>query len=153
VPVYTWGETWEQICVAPCTVRGDPHSSYRVNGDVAPSSRFVLPQGQDPVTLHLRTGSGGAYSAGVALTIFGTLALAGGAIVVFVAPSITSAVSESDTRIIGVSLLGGGTLMVAVGLPLWLLTGSSVVTPDGKRLANGDLRTGGVRVTPDGLAF
>jgi hypothetical protein len=150
VPVYTWGETWEQACVTPCSVSVDPHSTYRVSGEVAPSSRFLLPQGQDEVKVHIRTSSDFAHSAGVALTTLGLSALVGGAIVVFVAPKLTDAVSETDTRVIGLALLGGGLVMLAVGLPLWLLSSSEVVTDDGRRLAKDGARP---RLTARGLAF
>ena len=56
LPVYTaWGETWDQYQRTPCTVRINPHASYRVGGAAGPSSKFVLPQGQGDLHLHMRS--------------------------------------------------------------------------------------------------
>jgi len=149
LPIYTWGDAWDQVCVAPCSVKVDPQASYRVGGEAAPSSRFVLPQGKSKVHLRVHAGSGFWYDAGVILaSVGGTSTLAGG-IVVFVAPKLSDAVSETTTREIGFALLGTGIAMLLVGVPLWLANGSSVTTDDGTKLAFSHR----VYMGPTGLTF
>jgi hypothetical protein len=149
LPIYTWGDAWDQVCVTPCSVKVDPHASYRVGGDAAPSSRFVLPQGRSKLRLRVHAGSGFWYDAGVILASVGGTSTVAGGIVVFIAPKLSDAVSETTTREIGFALLGTGVALLLVGVPLWLANGSSVATDDGTKLAFSNR----VHLGPTGVTF
>lgn len=139
VPVYTSTQQWEPVCVAPCNVKVDPNAIFRVGGvGVAPSREFVLPAQRKDLRLQVSAGSGPAYNIGLGLTTTGALFAAIGVVPLVYAGSITNTSAEDTVRGLGAGILGAGVLMLAVGVPMWLLGKSTVFgCPDGARVAKG----------------
>ena len=137
VPIYTSTQQWEPVCVAPCNVKVDPNAIFRVGGvGVAPSRDFVLPAQRKELRLQVSAGSGPAYDLGLGLTTTGALFAGIGVIPLVYAGSLTNTSAEETVRGLGVGILGAGVLMLAIGVPLWLLGKSTVFAcPDGARIA------------------
>lgn len=155
--VYVAFESWENICVAPCSANVDPNGTYRVDAPgMTPSKNFQLPAPtQQPLKLKIQGGSaamriGGAYS----LT-FGITGLLMGAIFLpigFAAEDKLSTSSLPQTfQTIGLVSLGVGAGLTALGIYLVAMSGTDVKTDAGRELAK---RNGPkFRLTPQGFAF
>jgi hypothetical protein len=128
-PGYSYVETWEVACVAPCKTVVDAASTYRVNGTgVATSRNFVLPPGRDPLRLHLVPRSAVLHATGIVLSfVGGLLALAGGASLAS-SPAISDAAAAANVRGLGWVGLGAGALMMVIGIPTWIATYSYAQT-------------------------
>ena len=133
LPLYTHTEVWEQVCVAPCKVDLNRHSSYRVamaNG--VPGTRtFTLTPNKEQIDLRVRPGNLPAYAVGGAATGIGTAALITGAVLLTVAGKFED---ESDIRVAGAITGGVGLALLAVGIPLLILNQTHVYA-DGRKLA------------------
>jgi hypothetical protein len=122
---------WQEVCVAPCQVRLDPNSSYRVSGDgLVPSGTFMLPRNEDRVRVDARMGSSPARVGGMLLTAGGIGSLALGGLALLATPILASEDVGSEGFRTGV-LAGGigavsvGAIALTTGLFLWLSNGSS----------------------------
>ncbi|HEX3769517.1 MAG TPA: hypothetical protein VHV30_01575 [Polyangiaceae bacterium] len=142
VPFRSSTSTWEQVCVAPCQVDLDRFSTYRVSGrnGISPSKgSFTLPQSGDSLNLQLDAGNllmhraGLAMSgAGLAAVIVGTALIAGQSIFT----------DEDKARNAGFITGGAGLVVMAIGIPLAVLTVTGV-SANNQRFA----------WTPKGFAF
>lgn len=131
LPFGSRSSIWEQVCVTPCQVDLDRFSTYRVtarNG-IAGSRSFTLPQQSDSLSLKIDAGNllahraGGALSgAGLAAVIVGVALVAGEGIFT----------DEDKARNAGFITGGAGLVVLAVGIPLALLTSTTVSGPAGK---------------------
>lgn len=155
--VYVAFESWENICVAPCTASLDPNGTYRVDAPgMTPSKNFQLPAPtQQPLKLKIQGGSaamriGGAYS----LT-FGITGLLMGAIFLPIGLAAKSDLSTSSLpstfQTIGLVSLGVGTALTALGIYLVVMSGTDVKTESGRELAKRSPSK--IRLTPQGFAF
>jgi hypothetical protein len=130
-PVYVHTEQWEPVCAAPCSVPLDPNGVYRVGGGgVAPSGPFVLPHAPS-LRLHVHAGSGFWHDAGVSTAVAGLATAITGGIIWGSSPSQPN---ERATAIAGAATTGAGIVLLAVGAVMWLTTGSTVTTDDGRSL-------------------
>jgi len=133
-PGYSYVETWEVSCVAPCKTVVDASSIFRVNGGGATTSRnFALPQGREALKLHLVPRSALLHGTALVLMVAGVLVGLAGTASVVAAPSLPSSV-ETDLRGLGVVAVGLGVAALAAGIPIWLTTYSVARTDDGRTL-------------------
>jgi hypothetical protein len=134
-PGYSYVETWEVVCVAPCKTVVDAASTYRVNGGGVTTSRnFSLPQGREALRLHLVPHSALLHGAGLVMMLSGALVgLAGGSGLI-AAPVQSDGAVESTLRGLGVVGVVVGVATLAAGIPVWLMTYSTARTDDGKTL-------------------
>jgi hypothetical protein len=137
LPVLNNTQEWEPVCVAPCNIKVDPNSHFRISGErVAPSKNFSLPRDRSALTLNVSTGSVLAYDAGVGLTTVGAVLVAVGGFALFYSTTVNSSDTASSLRTASFALGGAGLITGAVGIPLWFFGKSTVFTcPDGTRLA------------------
>lgn len=129
---------WQRVCTAPCDVRVDANGDYRVAGDgINPSSRFRLTPGAD---YHLEAETGSARAHLLSGLLFG------GALACGVLAGTTYAVTHtgenpSRDNTLTYVVLGVGVVALAVSIPLWLTSGTSVQTENGESVAHrGSLR-------------
>ena len=112
-------------CAAPCNKSVDPRFLYRVAGDgITPSPSFRFPPGHSAYKLEVDAGSSSAHTAGVVLTTAGIcLAALGGAFL-----AVAAVDRESPAVVPTAGAVGGGVglISMAVGIPLWLSSGTSV---------------------------
>ncbi len=141
LPFGSRSSIWEQVCVSPCQVDLDRFSTYRVSArnGISGSRSFTLPQQSDQLALKIDAGNllahriGGALSgAGLAAVIVGVALVAGEGIFT----------DEDKARTAGFITGGAGLVVLAVGIPLALLTSTTVSGPAGK-----------IALTPRGLTF
>jgi hypothetical protein len=136
-PGYSYTETWEVSCVAPCTTTVDAASTYRVNGGGVTTSRnFSLPQGRDALKLHLVGHSALLHGTGVILTFVGGLVALTGVVGLVSSPVLTDAAAAADVRSAGWVGVGIGALLMAIGVPTWIATYSVARTSDGQTLGS-----------------
>jgi hypothetical protein len=123
--------TWEQVCVAPCLGADlDRYSTYRVaaaNG-ISSSQSFTLPQVGDAVHLRLDAGSRPANRLAVFLGGTGAAALIVGGSLVLYAPSIKDHHEDVRARDAGFITGAAGIALLAIGIPLAILTRTYVYT-------------------------
>ena len=141
LPYRSTSAIWEDVCVTPCQVDLDRFSTYRVSArNGASSSRaFTLPQQSEELTLKIDAGDLMAHRIGGALTGAGITAVIVGIALVAGAGIFTD---EDKARTAGWITGGAGLVVLAVGIPLTLLTSTTVSGPAGK-----------IALTPRGLAF
>ena len=141
LPYQSRSSIWEEVCVTPCQVDLDRFSTYRVtarNG-VSGSKPFSLPQQSEDISLKLDAGNLLAHRAGVALSGAGLAAVIVGVALV-AAQNLWD--DEAKARDAGFITAGAGLVVLAVGLPLALMTVTHVMGPGGK-----------IALTSRGLAF
>lgn len=110
---------WDAVCAPPCDRPLSRAALFRVTGlGVNPSAEFPLPADRDQVTLNVKTGSTTWYWTGILLSAFGGSFVLGGA-----APPLLSGGSFSTTEQV---LSIAGVVLLAVGLPLWILNRTTV---------------------------
>lgn len=103
------------VCVAPCRTWLDAQSAYVITGDgVRSTSRFVLPDDRDAVTLDVRAGS-------TARLVVGTLLIGGGVATIYIGAlvweaSALSGLPGGDPQR-GDQLRRVGITMTAIGIP------------------------------------
>lgn len=153
--VYGTYTRWEPVCAAPCD-RWLPAGTYRVDGKgMRASPEFAVSPSTQPVVVRAKLGSLGGLVTGISLTSFGGLCLLVGVLVGATFddepryPGDTGS-SAGKTALYTFGILGG--VMVAVGLPLWIMNGKSVEV-DGREIALKLDTHGHVRLTPRGLVF
>jgi hypothetical protein len=141
VPFRSSSAIWEQVCVTPCQVDLDRFSTYRVSArnGISPSKSFTLPQSSDTLNLQLDAGhllmhrAGTTMAAaGLAAVIVGTALIAGNSIFT----------DETKARDAGFITGGAGLVVMAIGIPLAVLTATGV-SANGSRFA----------FTPRGVTF
>jgi hypothetical protein len=136
-PAYTWSETWEIACVAPCETTVDAGSMYRVNGGGVTTSRdFTLPPGRNPLRLHLVPRSAFLHGTGIFLTVLGAVLTGLGVLGIVDAPSLSDTSAATLVRGLGYTGIGVGIAMLVAGVPTWLLTYSVARTGDGQTLGS-----------------
>jgi hypothetical protein len=141
LPMQSRSSIWEEVCVTPCQVDLDRFSTYRVtarNG-VSGSRSFSLPQQSDALSLKVDAGTLLAHRAGAALSAVGLAAVIVGVALV-AGEGIFS--DEDKARTAGYITGAAGLVVLAVGIPLSLMTMTTVAGPGGK-----------IALTPRGLAF
>jgi hypothetical protein len=141
LPFQSRSSIWEEVCVTPCQVDLDRFSTYRVtarNG-VSGSRPFSLPQENEAFALKVDAGDLLAHRAGAALTGAGIAAVVVG-VALIAGEGIFS--DEDKARTAGYITGGAGLVLMAVGIPLALMTATTVSGPAGK-----------IALTARGLAF
>jgi hypothetical protein len=112
-------EKWDTVCSSPCG-RDLPRAAlFRVTGSgITASAAFNLPSHRPEVTLRVRAGDSRWYWTGVILACAGGSFVLGGA-----GPPLLLGGSFSTTE----KILGGtGILLLATGLPLWIINRTTV---------------------------
>ncbi len=155
--IFPWRDTsstWEQICVAPCLAADlDRYSTYRVataNG-ISSSSAFTLPQTGDTVHLRLDAGSRTANRAGVTMGAFGFAAVIVGGSLLIAAPDARTHTDDVHERTAGFITGAAGIALLAIGIPLAILTRTYVFADD-KPVRAADARSG-LRFAGNGFVF
>jgi hypothetical protein len=141
LPFQSRSSIWEEVCVSPCQVDLDRFSTYRVtarNG-VSGSKPFTLPQQSEEISLKIDAGNLLAHRAGTTLTAAGLAAVAVGAGLIAGEGLFTD---EDKARTAGYITGAAGLVVMAIGIPLALMTATTVAGPAGK-----------IALTPRGLAF
>ncbi len=141
LPIQSRSSIWEEVCVTPCQVDLDRFSTYRVtarNG-VSGSRSFSLPQESDALSLKVDAGTLLAHRVGAGLAATGFAAVIVGVALV-AGEGIFS--DEDKARTAGYITGAAGLVVLAVGIPLSLMTVTTVAGPAGK-----------IALTPRGLAF
>lgn len=151
VPQHNEVDTWEAVCVAPCTVSLDKSSTYRVNGQnkVTQSAQFTLPPAADQVKLTVDPGN--LWLHGAAKRVIGlgiASGIVGGALLT-TAHTWDDHKEEKNVRTAGWITSAIGIGLVAIGIPVAILTQTHVKAND-KRIAG---RPSPPKLTLDGLVF
>ncbi len=125
IPWHSTQSTWEQVCIAPC--RGadfDRYSTYRVStaNGISSSGSFTLPQSDATVHLELNAGSRLANRAGVAVGGAGLAALIVGGSLLIAGENVSDHDGRIKTRNAGFIVGGLGIVMMAIGIPLAIMT-------------------------------
>jgi hypothetical protein len=133
LPWHDSESTWEQVCVAPC--RGadfDRYSTYRVStmNGISSSSSFTLPQTDAMVHLELRAGDRRANRAGVALGAGGFAALVVGGSLLIAGENVDDHDGRIRTRNAGFIVGAAGIVMMAIGIPLAIMSRTYVYADD-----------------------
>jgi hypothetical protein len=153
IPLHTDESTWEQVCIAPCQgVDLDRYSTYRVaaGNHISASRSFTLPQGGDSTHLKLDAGDLRAHRAGVFVSSVGMASLIVGVALLSAAPSVDDPAKAHDWRIAGWTTGFAGIALLAVGIPLALLTNTTVYADNDRRMATAPSKP---RFTGDGFTF
>jgi hypothetical protein len=110
---------WDPVCAPPCARRLPRTALFRVSGSrITTSATFNLPPDRPDVILRVKAGASRWYWTGVILTAFGgSLGLGG------IGPPLLAGATFSTT---GKVLAGAGAVMLAVGLPLWILNRTTI---------------------------
>jgi hypothetical protein len=131
VPYHSSETAWEQVCVTQCQVDLDRFSSYRVgklNG-VQESRSFTLPQQASHLMIKIEPGSAIGHRIGASLTGVGLGAfIVGGGLIA--AQKIFS--DEQDARTAGFITGGAGLVLMALGIPVAILSSTKVLGNDGR---------------------
>jgi hypothetical protein len=131
VPFESHSSIWEQSCVTPCQVDLDRFSTYRVaarNG-IASSKPFTLPQESETMSLKIDAGDLTGHRIGRALSGGGLAAVIVGAALIAGQNLFTD---ETHARNAGFITGGAGLVLMAVGIPIFLMTQTNVTGPTGK---------------------
>jgi hypothetical protein len=131
LPFQTRSSIWEEVCVSPCQVDLDRFSTYRVtarNG-VSGSKPFTLPQQSEEISLKLDAGNLMAHRVGTTLAGAGLAAFVVGVALVAGEGIFTD---EKRARDAGYITGAAGLVVLAVGIPLAVLTATKVVGPTGR---------------------
>jgi hypothetical protein len=119
---------WRDVCAAPCGVAVDPRPLYRIAGrGIKPSDGFNLPRPSGDVSIDAFTGSQTRYWVGAGMTIAGAAGLVGGGLSLLARSAINNSSSDSSSqslsnfyKVVGISDLIIGSVLVLLGAPLWL---------------------------------
>jgi len=155
IPWRSTESTWEQVCVSPCKgVELDRYSSYRVAGanGISSSSPFTLPQGNESVHLQIDAGNRQARRGGLFLTGVGTVALIVGGSLLLAAGNVDNHHDKVETRDAGWISGASGLVVLAIGIPLALLTRTTVFADD-HPLRAADATPSKPRFTGNGFIF
>ncbi len=134
LPFRATSAIWEQACVTPCQVDLDRFSTYRVaarNG-VSASRSFTLPQSSDAIQLKVDAGDLLGHRVGITMATAGFAAVIVGAALVAGEGIFTD---ETKARDAGYVTGGAGLLVMAIGIPIALMT-STTVFAGGDKLAS-----------------
>lgn len=135
LPSYVVTEQWEPVCYAPCVVKLDANSMYSIGGaSAASSSTFGLPRGRDPLVLHVHAGSSIAYTVGIVTAILGVASTLTGGAIALAALTDADPVATQSFRYSGFGLLASGVVATVVGVVLWVVNRTKVLTEDGRAL-------------------
>lgn len=141
LPYRSTSAIWEQVCVTPCQIDVDRFSSYRVSArnGISPSRSFTLPQSSDALQLKIDAGNLLAHRVGKVMAAAGMAAA-----IVGVALVAGKGIFTDETRAEDAGFItgGAGLLVMAVGIPLSILTATSVTDGPNK-----------IAFTPRGLTF
>jgi hypothetical protein len=127
-------QTWEQVCVAPCRVDLDRASTYRVGREnhVTRSGQFTLPPGAEQVKLEVQPGNFWWHGVSTQLIALGTAgAITGGALIT-TAHTWDSKSDEKHVRNAGIITGAVGLGLIAIGIPIAILTQTHVKANDRK---------------------
>ena len=158
--VYVSFESWENICVAPCTANVDPNGLYRVDAPGMTTSRnFHLPVPSQapsaPLKLNVHGGNAGVRLGGAYSLSFGMTGLLMGAIFLPIGLAMDDKLATSKLpqtfQTIGFVSLGAGAVLTALGIYLLVMSGTDVKTESGQELAKRSPSK--IRLTPQGFAF
>jgi hypothetical protein len=133
------GRVYEQeegipVCTAPCD-KPLTGGRYRVNGPgIVPSGWFDLPVNADSVVLHAKTSSQVAMTLGVLMTATSVGVGVGGGVPFYVVGNEPQSPNQAF-KDVGIGFFVLGTAMLVVGIPLWILNGSSSVRTDSGTLS------------------
>jgi len=154
VPVVGQTAKWEQVCVAPCSVELDRHSSYRVaRANNIPSTReFTLPP--ESQNLHLQVEPGNLLMHRIASRLIGAgtaAAIVGGALIT----TASEFKHEDDVRVAGIITGAAGIVLLAVGIPLAIVNQTHVKTNDKPLASTTPTKTAkpGPKLTFGGVIF
>ena len=155
--VYVSFESWENVCAAPCSANVDPHSMYRVDAPgMTPSRNFHLPAAtQAPLKLKVEGGNAGMRIGGAYSLTFGLTGLIMGATLLPIGLALEDKASTSTLpqtfQTVGLVSLGVGAALTALGIYLFVMSGTDVKTESGQLLAKPNPSK--IRLTPQGFAF
>jgi len=107
------GEVWKTVCVAPCN-EAVPPGTYRIDGDGIPTSSTFTLRGYERI--QVSPGNSAGFYFGRTLFVLGAIAAVAGGV----------AYASDATSDLATTFLIGGLGGVAVGLPLWLLSATTV---------------------------
>lgn len=145
---------WQTVCVAPCQADVDTTAMYQITGDgVTPSSTFSMqpPPNGGPLHLRVHAGSLGARVSGAWLLIGGiTFALTGSILAVTFAALSSNDSNATGWIVAGLVTTGVGAIMIAVGIPLLIGSGTSVTNDQNVTVAK---HHAPIRLLPNGFAF
>ncbi len=125
----TGPSTWETVCFAPCNVAVPLEREVRIAGDGIRHSRPFHLEGHGHVVLTLSSGTNGGLTAGILLVSAGPALLVAGFVLALDslshtmgdAPPSGSSGAHTEGNIAG-SLLVGGLVVTAVGVPVGVVT-------------------------------
>lgn len=117
---------WKEVCIAPCGVPVDPAGLYRVGGSTFRGSEpFRIPRSSGQVVVEAHVGSSIGHWVGLGMTIIGGVAFLGGASLIAFKPGRDPTAQRYLTGL-GVGSAVGGVVLLAVGIPLLVSSGTSV---------------------------
>ncbi len=139
LPYRSTSSIWEQVCVTPCQVDLDRFSTYRVaaRNQVSSSHSFTLPQSSDALQLKVDAGDLLGHRVGVVMSTAGLAAIVVGAALVAGEGIFTD---ETKARDAGYITGGAGLVVLAVGIPIAILTATHVSAGDSKLAQMADPR-------------
>jgi len=148
-------EQYKSICTAPCEADVDPGGDYKIGGEVTSSGVFNLPHGEkNPLRLNVKAGSAGMRFGGTLASVFGAGTFLVGAVVIplaFAMPDVDVASGESSPSSgllgAGIGMAVVGAVLLGVGIPLIIASGTHVETGNGVKLSHGP------KLTLRGLTF
>lgn len=155
--VYVHFESWENICVAPCSANVDPNGVYRVDAPgMTMSKNFHLPApSAAPLKLKVQGGNFGMRLGGAYSLSFGITGLLTGAIFLPIGLATEDKLSTSKLpqtfQTVGLVSLGVGAVLTALGVYLLVMSGTDVKTESGQELAKRSPSK--IRLTSQGFAF
>jgi hypothetical protein len=131
LPFRATSSIWEQVCVTPCQVDLDRFSTYRVaaRNRISSSRNFTLPQSSETVQIKLDAGDLMGHRIGVTMATAGLAAIVVGAALVAGEGIFTD---ETKARNAGYITGGAGIVVLAIGIPIALMTATTVSAGDNK---------------------
>lgn len=155
IPRHETTETWEQVCVSPCSLHVDRGSTYRISKEdaVTQSGTFLLPSTGEQVKIEVKPGNYWWHNVGTKLIGTGTVAGIVGAALISTAHTWDKHKSEVHVRTAGIITASVGAAALAIGIPLAILT-QTKVTENGIKIGKAEPnKPPPPRLTLDGLVF
>ena len=122
---------WRDVCSVPCGVTVDPNAVYRVGGGtLRPTPTFKMPRPAGEVLVDADVGSNIKHWVGFGLGLGGAITAGLGLLYLTAFKSTTTDLSgnrvEELNTAVGITYLVIGGILMAVGIPLWAGSNSSV---------------------------
>jgi len=123
---------WVDVCTVPCGVPVDPAGLYRVGGgSLRASEPFHVPRPSGEVLVDAQVGSAVKHWVGLGIMIGGLASVGGGALYLAQGSSTSTdafgTTTTSDAfKAVGITYLVIGIVLLAVGMPLFFTSNTSV---------------------------